>query len=132
MASELEDNPNLKPVLIITPASLLYNWQSELEKFAPAIPVTVLHGTKQSRMAEMEEMKRGHVYLISYPSLRQDIVHFADVAFSSVIIDESQAIKNYHTKASQAVRALKRNHVLHSAERHLKIASMNYGRFSKH
>lgn len=111
LASELEDNPNLKPVLIITPASLLYNWQSELEKFAPAIPVTVLHGTKQSRMAEMEEMKRGHVYLISYPSLRQDIVHFADVAFSSVIIDESQAIKNYHTKASQAVRALKRNHV---------------------
>ncbi|MDC9221306.1 DEAD/DEAH box helicase, partial [Clostridioides difficile] len=85
--------------------------QGELEKFAPAIPVTVLHGTKQSRMAEMEEMKHGHVYLISYPSLRQDIVHFADVAFSSVIIDESQAIKNYHTKASQAVRALKRNHV---------------------
>ncbi|MCH3061161.1 ATP-dependent helicase, partial [Listeria monocytogenes] len=56
LASELEDNPNLTPVLIITPASLLYNWQSELEKFATAIPVTGLHGTKQSLMAEMEEM----------------------------------------------------------------------------
>lgn len=111
LASELEDNPNLKPVLIITPASLLYNWQSELEKFAPDIPVTVLHGTKQSRIAEMEEIKHGHIYLISYPSLRQDIMNLADIPFSSVIIDESQAIKNYHTKASQAVRALKRNHV---------------------
>lgn len=111
LASELEEKPDLKPVLIVTPASLLYNWQSELEKFAPDIPVTVLHGTKESRLVEMEDMKRGHVYLISYPSLRQDILNLADVNFSSVIIDESQAIKNYHTKASQAVRALKRNHV---------------------
>ncbi|EFS03000.1 DNA/RNA helicase protein, partial [Listeria seeligeri FSL S4-171] len=111
LASELEETPDLKPVLIVTPASLLYNWQSELEKFAPDIPVTVLHGTKESRLVEMEDMKRGHVYLISYPSLRQDILNLADVNFSSVIIDESQAIKNYHTKASQAVRALKRNHV---------------------
>ncbi|MBC1472279.1 DEAD/DEAH box helicase [Listeria seeligeri] len=111
LASELEEKPDLKPVLIVTPASLLYNWQSELEKFAPDIPVTVLHGTKESRLVEMEDMKRGHVYLISYPSLRQDILNLVDVAFSSVIIDESQAIKNYHTKASQAVRALKRNHV---------------------
>lgn len=111
IASTIEENPDMKPVLIVTPASLLYNWSSEFEKFAPDIPVTVIHGTSQIRLELIQKIEPGHVYLISYPSLRQDEQEFLTTRFQTIILDEAQAIKNYNTKASQAVRALKTTNV---------------------
>ncbi|WP_163655739.1 DEAD/DEAH box helicase [Listeria sp. PSOL-1] len=107
LLSELEDEPELAPILIVTPASLLYNWLNEWQKFAPEVPVTVIHGTKETRKKQVAAITSGQVYLISYPSLRQDDAFFKNHHFSTVILDESQAIKNYHTKASQVVRSLK-------------------------
>ncbi|AQY52510.1 DEAD/DEAH box helicase [Paenilisteria weihenstephanensis] len=111
ITSCLEENSNMKPVLIVTPASLLYNWSSEFEKFAPNIPVTVIHGTSQMRLEIIQNIAPNNVYLISYPSLRQDEQEFLGTRFQTVILDEAQAIKNYNTKASQAVRALKTTNV---------------------
>ncbi|MBC1499968.1 DEAD/DEAH box helicase family protein [Listeria weihenstephanensis] len=111
ITSCLEENSDMKPVLIVTPASLLYNWSSEFEKFAPNIPVTVIHGTSQMRLEIIQNIAPNNVYLISYPSLRQDEQEFLGTRFQTVILDEAQAIKNYNTKASQAVRALKTTNV---------------------
>lgn len=108
LASEIEGAEALDPILIVTPASLLYNWQNEFEKFAPALKVQIIDGNKQNRDAIIANLESNAVYLISYPSLRQDITSFQEHTFSSVILDESQAVKNYHTKTSQAVRALHR------------------------
>lgn len=109
LASELEEKNDLPPILIITPASLLYNWKNEFAKFAPDIAVQIIDGSKQKRDEIIASIKPNSVHLISYPSLRQDITSFYGITFSSVILDESQAVKNYHTKTSQAVRALKRH-----------------------
>lgn len=111
IASTFEENPDIRPVLIVTPASLLYNWSSEFEKFSPDIPVTVIHGTSQMRLEAIQNITPGNVYLISYPSLRQDEQEFLATRFQTIILDEAQAIKNYNTKASQAVRALKATNV---------------------
>lgn len=108
LASEIEGAEALDPILIVTPASLLYNWQNEFEKFAPALKVQIIDGNKQNRETIIANLESNAVYLISYPSLRQDITSFQEHTFSSVILDESQAVKNYHTKTSQAVRALHR------------------------
>ncbi|MBC6314663.1 DEAD/DEAH box helicase [Listeria grandensis] len=111
ITSCLEGNVDMKPVLIVTPASLLYNWASEFEKFAPDIPVTVIHGTSQMRLELIQQIEPNSVYLISYPSLRQDEQEFLTTRFQTIILDEAQAIKNYHTKASQAVRSLKTTNI---------------------
>ncbi|KAF8321161.1 hypothetical protein DL93DRAFT_2051820, partial [Clavulina sp. PMI_390] len=37
------------PILVVAPLSVLHNWQSEFEKFAPTIPVCVYHGTPEER-----------------------------------------------------------------------------------
>lgn len=111
ITSCLEDNVDMKPVLIVTPASLLYNWASEFEKFAPEVPVTVIHGTSPIRTEMIQNIAPNNVYLISYPSLRQDEHEFLGTRFQTIILDEAQAIKNYNTKASQAVRSLKTTNV---------------------
>ncbi|KDQ25239.1 hypothetical protein PLEOSDRAFT_1066398 [Pleurotus ostreatus PC15] len=38
-----------KPMMIVCPLSVLHNWGSEFEKFAPAIPVCLYHGTPEER-----------------------------------------------------------------------------------
>ncbi|WP_239255029.1 DEAD/DEAH box helicase [Listeria ilorinensis] len=103
----LEERSDLDPILIVTPASLLYNWQSEWQRFAPEIPVEVIYGDKQQRLKMIDGMKTGCVYLISYPSVRQDEIALSKKRFACLILDESQTIKNYQTKASLAVRSIK-------------------------
>lgn len=46
LANRIEKNPNAKHI-IICPSSLIYNWQQELEKFAPTISATVYHGNQR-------------------------------------------------------------------------------------
>ncbi|KAF4591276.1 hypothetical protein EYR40_009879 [Pleurotus pulmonarius] len=38
-----------KPMMIVCPLSVLHNWGSEFEKFAPSIPVCLYHGTPEER-----------------------------------------------------------------------------------
>lgn len=42
--SAFEHNTNLKPVIIISPSSLIYNWENEIDKFAPTLKVLVING----------------------------------------------------------------------------------------
>ncbi|MGJ8729077.1 DEAD/DEAH box helicase [Listeria aquatica] len=106
LLSELEEKEQLAPILIVTPASLLYNWLNEFRNFAPQVPVTIIQGNKEKREKQIEQIERNQVYLISYPTLRQDQDFFQTKQFHTVILDESQNIKNYATKASQAVRSI--------------------------
>ncbi len=47
------------PSLIICPASLVYNWEAEFEKFAPGLPVTVVAGTAAERKRLREQLLAG-------------------------------------------------------------------------
>ena len=40
---------NTTKSLIVTPTSLIYNWKSEFENFAPDIKVLLIHGNKKER-----------------------------------------------------------------------------------
>lgn len=108
LLSELEENAELEPILIVTPASLLYNWLNEFQTFASSINVEIVEGSKFSRAEQLAELKKNQVYLISYQTLRQDADLLEGNLFHTIILDESQMIKNYTTKVSQAVRLLDR------------------------
>src|SRR5699024_8160396 len=36
-----------KKSIIVTPTSLIYNWRSEFEKFAPTMNIKIIHGNKE-------------------------------------------------------------------------------------
>ncbi|WP_373471119.1 SNF2 helicase associated domain-containing protein [Carnobacterium alterfunditum] len=106
MLSEIEEKGQNDPFLIVAPASLIYNWHYEIEKFAPSIESIVISGTAEERMQLIENVKPNQVLITSYPSFRQDVIHYKRFAFSTLILDESQMVKNHNTKTSQALRDL--------------------------
>ncbi|MFD1361402.1 SNF2 helicase associated domain-containing protein [Lentibacillus salinarum] len=99
--------PGDTPHLIVAPSSVLYNWKNEFETFAPDLQVGILTGTPTERMALIEAYSDKDVWITSYATLRQDIEHYQDKTFQTLILDEAQYIKNYATKTSKAIRQLK-------------------------
>ncbi len=90
-------------VLILAPASLIYNWQDEFQRFAPQLDVAVVYGSKSEREAILA---KGHQILVtSYASFRQDMEDYQEAKqFDYLILDEAQVMKNSQTKIAQQLR----------------------------
>ncbi|MFZ3579199.1 SNF2 helicase associated domain-containing protein [Virgibacillus sp. DJP39] len=99
-----------QPHLIVAPSSVLYNWKSECEKFAPDLNVSVIAGSPTERMELIDPKIGDDVWITSYATLRQDIELYQDITFHTMILDEAQYIKNYATKTSRAIREIKAGH----------------------
>lgn len=98
------DEPDFM-ALIVCPASLVYNWESELRRFAPSLCVCTAAGSAASRREQLEA-KKGDVLLTSYDLLKRDSAQYETLQFGHMIIDEAQNIKNYTTQAAKAVKAV--------------------------
>ena len=92
--------------LVISPASLVYNWGEEFEKFAPELTVTLITGKQEDRAKMIEEYQSSDVLVTSYDLLKRDIDLYEGKTFLYEIIDEAQYIKNQTTAASKAVKLI--------------------------
>lgn len=92
--------------LIVTPASLVYNWYAEFNKFAPFIKVGMVVGNKDERSALLTRRHECDVLITSYDLLKRDIDLYSDISFDVEIIDEAQYIKNQTTGAAKAVKEI--------------------------
>ncbi|WP_142830378.1 DEAD/DEAH box helicase [Planococcus soli] len=93
-----------KPVLVVAPSSLVYNWLNELEKFAPSVKAAIIDGNKTQRAASIQKTQGLDVVITSYPSLRMDQVLYRNHSFHSLFLDEAQAFKNPVTQTAKAVK----------------------------
>lgn len=94
--------------LIIVPTSLIYNWQSEALKFSN-LKLYVHTGFNRTR-AISDISKRYDIIISSYGTVRNDIDLFSQIKFDTVILDESQAIKNPASQTSISVNQLNTRH----------------------
>jgi superfamily II DNA or RNA helicase len=106
----LYDSGELKRVLIVAPVSTLPNWEHEIHRFTPRL--SCLKQAGPDRTTSLEELKTPTITLISYQTLRNDILHFKKINYSYVILDEAQYIKNASTQAFKSVRILQSEHRL--------------------
>jgi superfamily II DNA or RNA helicase len=93
------------PVLVVSPASLLGNWQRELTTWAPGLNVYLHHGPSRLTAFD-EESFHPDVCLTSYSTLRNDRDQFQTVSFSLAIADEAQHVKNRRSHASRSLRSV--------------------------
>ncbi|WP_410643661.1 DEAD/DEAH box helicase [Amycolatopsis sp. lyj-346] len=86
------------PTLVVCPASLLGNWEREIRRFAPGVPVRRFHGSARS----LEELD-GFV-LTTYGTLRTDPAPLAGVRWGLLVADEAQHVKNHRSGTAKALR----------------------------
>lgn len=99
-----------RPVLIVCPSSLTYNWLNEFGQFAADLKVVVIDGQKAKRLALQRDMTAHDVVITSYPLLRADIKWYEKQSFHTVFFDEAQAFKNPFTQTAKAVKKVHADH----------------------
>jgi superfamily II DNA or RNA helicase len=89
------------PTLVVSPKSVLFNWQAEAARFRPDLRVALYSGSKRALDPGAD------VVLTSYPILRNDIDTLAAIEWGTVVLDESQTIKNPDSQVARAAYRLR-------------------------
>lgn len=111
MLDSYQSTKSLLPSLIIVPASLLLNWKSEFQKFAPHVKIVTANGNFKERSQIYESLKN-QILLMSFNVLRSDIKWISQKKFHYVVIDEAQGIKNENSTVTKAAKKIKGNFCL--------------------
>ncbi len=98
-----------RPSLLVVPASLIGNWQSELARFAPTLSVRIAHAS----VSPPEEVERAleetasdlDLVIVSYAGA-QRLAWLAKRNWRLLILDEAQAIKNPGARLTRAVKSV--------------------------
>ena len=90
------------PMLVVCPTSLLGNWERELRKFAPTLPVRRFHGG----VRHLDDLVSDEVVLTTYGVLRRERESLAGAGFGMVIADEAQHAKNPLSETAKALRSV--------------------------
>ncbi|CAM5242467.1 helicase [Streptomyces spiroverticillatus] len=85
------------PTLVVCPASLLGNWQREINRFAPGTPVHRYHGPGRT-------LEGTGFVLTTYSTMRLDAGLLATYGWRMVVADEAQHVKNPHSGTAKALR----------------------------
>ncbi len=100
-----------KPSLLVLPASLLGNWKTELERFAPTLRTIFFHrsqldkDTMDTMASKDAAFENSDVVLTTYGTLmRQDALQ--DQTWQLLVLDEAQAIKNPSARQTRAVKRI--------------------------
>ena len=92
------------PALVIAPTSVGFNWQAELQRFAPTLQPKLFG--PGDRDAFFQTLEPHDVVISSYGLLHNEASRFQAVQWHTAILDEAQAIKNMASKRSQAAMGL--------------------------
>ncbi len=100
----LVDRAASGPALIIAPTSVGVNWLRESERFAPTLKPYLYRDHDREQL--VQKTNAGDLVITSYSLLQRDVARFASRQWGTLILDESQYIKNFFTKTNQAVRQI--------------------------
>ncbi|MFI6208383.1 DEAD/DEAH box helicase [Streptomyces sp. NPDC051041] len=90
-----------EPTLVVCPASLLGNWQREIARFAPGVPVRRFHGPDRA----LDDLAGGFV-LTTYGTMRSAAPALARQRWGLVVADEAQHVKNPYSATAKALRTI--------------------------
>ncbi|MFI5362549.1 MAG: DEAD/DEAH box helicase [Elusimicrobiota bacterium] len=102
-----------RPSILVMPASLLANWKSELERFAPRLRAKFVHPSEMEA-AELSNISRApsaalsgvDAVFTSYGMLARQ-PWLKEVSWRLAVLDEAQAIKNPAARQTKSVKELR-------------------------
>ena len=101
------------PTLVVCPASLLGNWEAEIHRFAPGVPVRRFHGSSRDlggfetgASAPSSTTEDQGFVLTTYGTMRRAHETLAAVPWDLVVADEAQHIKNATSSTARNLRTI--------------------------
>jgi SNF2 family DNA or RNA helicase len=103
-AELLRRRKGIERVLVIAPASVKYQWKTEIEKFTDR-PAQVIDGLLPRR----RELYASPVFftLTSYELALKDVRYMHELRPDLIILDEAQRIRNWATATARTIKQLK-------------------------
>ncbi|HEY5981206.1 MAG TPA: SNF2-related protein [Microlunatus sp.] len=99
--------PDAPPFLVVAPTSVVTTWATEAARFTPGLRVETVTRSQAKRRRPLDEDAVGaDVVVTSYALLRIDQAAYAEQAWSGMILDEAQFVKNHRAKTYQAARSV--------------------------
>ncbi len=108
LLQKAKDVDGQMPTLVICPTSVVFNWEAEIQKFAPELTCLKLSGIERKNL--FKEIPNHDIVITSYALVRRDIEKLKKINFRYIILDESQNIKNALSQTAQAVKRLNAQH----------------------
>lgn len=102
----IAEKPDAK-ILIVSPTSLVYNWEKEFQKFAPELKYVAVAESKKKRQEIMQNFANYNIFITTYGLVRNDNDEYESKDFEVCIIDEAQAIKNYQAGMTKEIKKIK-------------------------
>jgi len=103
-AELLRRRRGISRVLVVAPASVKYQWKTEIEKFTD-LPAQVIDGSLERRQELYASPK--FFNLSSYELVLKDVRYMHGLAPDLIILDEAQRIRNWTTATARTIKQLK-------------------------
>ena len=100
----LLDRAKIGPALIVAPTSVGTNWVRESQRFAPSLTPKLYRDHDRDEL--IRDAGKGDLIITSYQLLQRDAARFSSRSWGTLVLDESQYIKNFATKTNQSVRSI--------------------------
>lgn len=99
-----------RPILVVTPTSVVSNWIAEATRFTPGLVVRRIEEADGPRAWIADAVRGADLVVTTYARLRLDARAFTSIAaaggFAALLLDEAQAVKNAAARTHQVVRDL--------------------------
>ncbi|WP_046066129.1 SNF2 helicase associated domain-containing protein [Clostridium scatologenes] len=105
--SEVDENEEKQPSLVVCPTSLVYNWESEINKFQSDLKCLIISGSRDVRESQLKDMEEADIVITSYALIKRDIEEYKAIKFRHCFLDEAQNIKNPKSLNAQSVKSIK-------------------------
>ena len=99
----------IQRALVVAPASVKYQWETEIRRFA-ARPVQVIEGGPEARLDQYAEPT--FFRLVNYEQVVRDREAINAWKPDVIVLDEAQRIKNWEAKTSRAVKKLQSRYAM--------------------
>ncbi len=110
LALKKEEPDNSTPSILVVPASLMANWATEVERFAPSLRIWIAHTSAtpaaQLKKPDLQRLAATDLVVTTYGTLLR-LPWLTETQWRLAVLDEAQAIKNPSAQQSQSVRKLK-------------------------